>query len=214
MNIIEELEKYRLENRITQEELADILLVSFATVNRWFNGKTKPNKIQEYQIKKLLENAKNKTSIVEKNFEVNTEKDSYITDSMPEKYAKYLSETISKKTMFGMLEKAKNGIYPSKPPFGYTNNVLTKTIEFDNVKAPKIKEIFENLASSKVSKGDLVNISRNLGISKNTLYRTIRNPFYYGDFIFNEKQYHGKHKAIVSKEVWDKANKNLNEVLK
>ena len=54
MNIIEELEKYRLENRITQEQLAEKLEVSFATVNRWFNGRTKPNKIQEYQIKKLL----------------------------------------------------------------------------------------------------------------------------------------------------------------
>lgn len=210
MNIIEKLEKYRLENRITQEELAEKLEVSFATVNRWFNGRTKPNKIQEYQIKKLLGNV----SIVENSFEVNDKKTYSMPGEMSEKFAKYFSDTVSKKTMFGMLEKAKNGIYPSKPPFGYTNNVLTKTIELDNVKAPKIKEVFENLANGKVSKGDLVNISTNLGISKNTLYRAIRNPFYYGDFIFNEKQYHGKHKAIVSKEVWDKANKNLNEVLK
>ena len=210
MNIIEELEKYRLENRITQEELADILLVSFATVNRWFNGRTKPNKIQEYQIKKLLGNV----SIVENSFEVNDKKTYSMPGEMSEKFAKYFSDTVSKKTMFGMLEKAKNGIYPSKPPFGYTNNVLTKTIEFDNVKAPKIKEVFENLANGKTAYEDLDNIATNLGISKNTLYRTIRNPFYYGDFIFNEKQYHGKHNPLISKETWEKANRKLKEVLK
>ncbi len=209
MNIIEELEKYRLENRITQEQLAEKLEVSFATVNRWFNGRTKPNKIQEYQIKKLLGNAR----IVEKNIEVNTEKNSYVAN-MPVKFAKHLSETISKKTVSGMLEKAEKGIYPSKPPLGYINNVLTKTIEFDNVKAPKIKEVFENLANGKTAYEDLDNIATNLGISKNTLYRTIRNPFYYGDFIFNEKQYHGKHNPLISKETWEKANRKLKEVLK
>lgn len=54
MNLIEKLEIYRLENKITQEELADILGVSFTTVNRWFNNKSKPNKIQTYHIEKLL----------------------------------------------------------------------------------------------------------------------------------------------------------------
>ncbi|MFA4888208.1 MAG: helix-turn-helix transcriptional regulator [Candidatus Omnitrophota bacterium] len=54
MDLIKILEEYRLEKRITQERLAEMLGVSFCTVNRWFNGKTKPRKIQEYHIKKLL----------------------------------------------------------------------------------------------------------------------------------------------------------------
>ncbi len=54
IKLIAELEQYRLEHRITQEELANILEVAFITVNRWLNGHTKPNKIQTYQIKKLL----------------------------------------------------------------------------------------------------------------------------------------------------------------
>ncbi|MBN4056825.1 helix-turn-helix transcriptional regulator [bacterium AH-315-J21] len=53
-DIIERLELYRLDNRITQEELANSLEVTFVTVNRWFNGHTRPNKIQEFQIEKLL----------------------------------------------------------------------------------------------------------------------------------------------------------------
>ena len=52
--LIEKLDNYRLENRISQKQLSDQLHVHFTTVNRWFNGKTIPNKIQRYHIKKLL----------------------------------------------------------------------------------------------------------------------------------------------------------------
>ena len=54
MDIVQQLERYRLERRIPQEQLAKKLSVAFSTVNRWFNGKTKPSKIQRYHIQKLL----------------------------------------------------------------------------------------------------------------------------------------------------------------
>jgi len=63
MKIIDELEKYRLENKITQQKLAKKLGVAFTTVNRWFNGKTKPSKIQTYHIKKLLKKGENEHGI-------------------------------------------------------------------------------------------------------------------------------------------------------
>lgn len=53
-DLIQQLEAYRLENKISQEELAKQLDVAFSTVNRWLNGKAKPNKIQSYHIEKLL----------------------------------------------------------------------------------------------------------------------------------------------------------------
>jgi len=54
MDIIKQLELYRLENRVTQEELAKEIGVNFSTISRWLNGKTKPNKIQQYHIEKFL----------------------------------------------------------------------------------------------------------------------------------------------------------------
>ena len=54
MDLIKKLEIYRLEKKIPQEELAKRLDVAFSTVNRWLNRKSKPNKIQEYHIKKLI----------------------------------------------------------------------------------------------------------------------------------------------------------------
>ncbi len=55
-DLIKQLETYRLENKISQEELAEKLGVAFSTVNRWLNGKAQPNKIQSYHIEKLLHN--------------------------------------------------------------------------------------------------------------------------------------------------------------
>ena len=59
-SLVKKLEKYRLVNRVSQERLAEKLKVSFTTVNRWLNGKTEPNMIQSYHIKKLLEKRGNK----------------------------------------------------------------------------------------------------------------------------------------------------------
>ena len=65
-DLIKKLEIYRLENRVSQKQLANRLNVAFSTVNRWFNGRTIPNKIQQYHIKKLLEDSNFK----DKDFEI------------------------------------------------------------------------------------------------------------------------------------------------
>lgn len=54
LSLIEQLERFRLERRITQTELAEMLGVKFVTVSRWLNGHHMPNKIQTYHIEKLL----------------------------------------------------------------------------------------------------------------------------------------------------------------
>lgn len=54
IELLEKLELYRLENKISQIKLAQRLGVSTNTVNRWFTGRNKPNKIQTYHIKKLF----------------------------------------------------------------------------------------------------------------------------------------------------------------
>ncbi|PIP67817.1 MAG: transcriptional regulator [Candidatus Omnitrophica bacterium CG_4_9_14_0_2_um_filter_42_8] len=54
MESIKKLELYRLENKITQQDLAKELGVAFSTVSRWFNRKTTPSKIQQYHVEKYL----------------------------------------------------------------------------------------------------------------------------------------------------------------
>jgi len=66
IELLEKLELYRLENKISQRKLAQRLGVSNNTVNRWFTDRNKPNKIQTYHINKLLETYKLK----DKHFEI------------------------------------------------------------------------------------------------------------------------------------------------
>ena len=58
-NIAEELKKLRQQQGWSQEDLARNLGVSFATVNRWENGKTKPSKLALVQIKSRFFNVSN-----------------------------------------------------------------------------------------------------------------------------------------------------------
>ena len=57
-NIAEELKKLRQQQGWSQEDLARNLGVSFATVNRWKNGNTKPSKMAQNLINKNSGDAK------------------------------------------------------------------------------------------------------------------------------------------------------------
>ena len=43
MNFAEDIRKIRIKNILTQEEFAKELGVSFATINRWETGKSRPS---------------------------------------------------------------------------------------------------------------------------------------------------------------------------
>jgi len=51
----EQVKAVRTALNLSQEELAHALGVSFATVNRWENGKTSPSKLAQRQFDGLLD---------------------------------------------------------------------------------------------------------------------------------------------------------------
>ena len=53
-DLINQLNTYRLERKLSQPQLAKKLGVTFQTVNRWLNRHMKPGQIHEYHIRKLL----------------------------------------------------------------------------------------------------------------------------------------------------------------
>lgn len=116
---------------------------------------------------------------------------------------------ISENTKMGMLKKAEYGILPLKAPFGYINNPITRTIDIDDETSEKIKKAFEILAKEKCSKEKVIKLSIKVGIPYNKFIRLIRNPFYYGKFLYKKNLYKGKHIPLVSRAVWLIANKNL-----
>lgn len=44
---------------------------------------------------------------------------------------------------------------------------------------------------------------------KTSVHKILRNPMYYGDFVWDGKHYRGTHEPIVSKELWDKVQEVL-----
>lgn len=137
---------------------------------------------------------------------------------MKENFDEFFSDFISEKTSPAMEQKANTGVFPGCCPIGYLNNMVDKTIEVDNVRAPYIQELFQKVASENYSMKELTQKlyeqglrSKKTGgkVSKATLYRTINNPFYYGEFYWKGVLHKGTHKPLVSKELWDKANEVL-----
>lgn len=53
-DLIDQLNTYRLEHRLSQPQLAKKLGVTFETVNRWLNHRMKPSEIHQFHIRKLL----------------------------------------------------------------------------------------------------------------------------------------------------------------
>jgi site-specific DNA recombinase len=117
-------------------------------------------------------------------------------------YIENLREEVRK----GMREKAEQGIYPSRPPLGYQNNKLQHTIEVDPHKVPIAKRMFELYASGQQSLAAVRHILRSeFGqlLAKGYLERLLKNPFYKGQFIWEDKLYNGTHTRLVSVEVWE-----------
>jgi transcriptional regulator with XRE-family HTH domain len=54
IKLLEDLEEYRLKNKLSQRKIAERLGVAYNTVNRWMTGRFKPSHIQQYHIRKLI----------------------------------------------------------------------------------------------------------------------------------------------------------------
>ena len=117
-------------------------------------------------------------------------------------YIENLREEVRK----GMREKAEQGIYPSRPPLGYQNNKLEHTIEIDLQKAPIARKMFELYASGQHSLASVrETLKSEFGqlLAKGYLERLLKNPFYKGQFIWEDKLYNGTHTPLINAELFE-----------
>ncbi len=125
--------------------------------------------------------------------------------------AKKMSNDISRRTEIGLREKAEQGFFPGLAPIGYKNNKVTHLIEIDKKKAPHIKIVFSLMATGSYSICMLVDTLfeeglrsiRNCRVNKTSLDHLLRNPIYYGAFVWKGNLYQGSHTPLVSKELYD-----------
>ena len=126
--------------------------------------------------------------------------------------AKKMSNDISRKTRMGMLEKAEQGIFPSYAPLGYTNNKATRQLEINAPQARYIKKAFDLMATGNYSIEILARqlikedcrTNRGAKVNKSTLAFVLKNPFYFGNFVWKGKQYQGNHEPIINKATFDR----------
>lgn len=135
--------------------------------------------------------------------------------------AKNYIDNLSEETKKGMLEKARQGIWPSYAPIGYLNVMGTdgkRTITPDPNLAPAIRRLFERYSEGHLALKSLAKAARQDGLcyprSKNpvptsTVHKILRNRIYSGDFDFDGKTYPGKYPPIVTRELWQTVQDRL-----
>jgi DNA invertase Pin-like site-specific DNA recombinase len=115
----------------------------------------------------------------------------------------------------GIRAKCEMGWRPGPPPIGYYNRAMggLKDIIVDPDRGHIITEMFERVAkngdSGRTIKRWLDKIGtttrKGKGIVLSQIYQMLKNPFYYGEFEYpvgSGNWYEGKHKPLVSKELF------------
>ncbi len=100
-------------------------------------------------------------------------------------------------------------------PIGYKKNPSTNSIEIDEIKAPKIRELFNALAYEEpLSDEYTINILISLrkeGLAE--ICSIIQNPFYCGFIEINGDLYRGIHTPLIDNITWEMANEGLADIL-
>jgi DNA invertase Pin-like site-specific DNA recombinase len=121
--------------------------------------------------------------------------------------AKNYSDNLREEVRKGMREKAAQGIYPSRPPFGYRNNRLERTIEVSAENAAIVRRLFELYGTGKHSlEGVGKQVFQETGrkMLKSTLQRMLKNRFYCGFFTWESKIYQGTHEPLIPVALFDR----------
>lgn len=134
----------------------------------------------------------------------------------------------AKKTRIKMRQQAMRGYWNGgMVPYGYAYDKNTQALQLHPRDAPVVRKIFEQ-AAQLVSLTDIANalnaeglrtkervMQRRDGTSETwggRIFRSdglrliIRNPLYRGSVKFEGQEYAAKHEALVSSEIWDRAN--------
>ncbi len=120
----------------------------------------------------------------------------------------------------GLRNKCEYGIRPGLAPIGYKNVLKANriaTVCIDEVRAPIVREMFIKVAnqgfSGRMVKKWLDDIGyrtkNNCMLSLSKVYVALRNSFYYGEFMYGNKRYKGNYEPIISKQIFEKVQIQL-----
>jgi site-specific DNA recombinase len=135
--------------------------------------------------------------------------------------SKQYVDNLSVNTKRGLRQKVRRGEMPGEAPIGYYNDVRTKTAKVDKKIAPIIVQAFELYAKGDKRLDEIADFLYANGIktkpgkllgkkttgkkpySKTRVARMLANHIYYGHFRYLGEVHEGKHKGIISKQLFD-----------
>ena len=121
---------------------------------------------------------------------------------MARNYVENLREEVIK----GMREKAEQGIYPGRAPFGYRNNREKRTIDAHPENAEIVRFAFDRYASGEYSLITLRQAVRERfgkTINRSYLHTILTNPVYVGVFEWAGKSYRGSHETLIAPAMFE-----------
>jgi len=111
------------------------------------------------------------------------------------------------KNLGGMEKKVKEGRIMSRAPFGY--KLENKELIPDSEKSLLVEEIFRTFLETHES---LNHISKKYGFSVNGLKKILKNFTYIGKVKFSGQILEGKHKQIITPELFNKVQNKLEKL--
>jgi site-specific DNA recombinase len=147
----------------------------------------------------------------------------YLMHSIMAGIAEFYSRNLSTEVVKGMTQKAKTGGTLHKAPLGYLNTIEmvngheVRSVSVDLERAPMILFAFETYATGNISIVELADVLTEKGfrmrigngsaggrIYPGILNKLLKNPYYCGQIVHRGVMYKGRHKALITRELFDK----------
>ena len=147
-----------------------------------------------------------------------------IMSSIAEFYSRNLANEVNK----GLIQKAKNGGTPFRPPLGYrpvrlfNQGLESRSVELDPERAPLVKWAFQTYASGEWTIRTLLEEATAKGllsrptpkrpskpITISALHTMLRNPYYIGIVEYRGIRHPGKHEPLIDKQTFDEVQRLL-----
>jgi site-specific DNA recombinase len=109
-----------------------------------------------------------------------------------------------------MREKAEQGMYPGRAPFGYRNDSATRSIQVDSGKAPVLIKIYQMYATGDYSLSSLretVLINTGVRLCRAYLEKVLKNRFYVGYFTWGGSEYKGTHSPLIDAALFERVQR-------
>ncbi len=134
--------------------------------------------------------------------------------------AKYYTDNLRENILRGIRQKIRRGELSAKAPLGYFNEPRLRTIEPDKKTFNKVKEILRAFATgeytltqiqSKMFSLGLVGARSGKKMPLSSIEHILKNPFYYGHFLYRGELHQGSHKPMISKKLFDQIQQALKD---